>query len=128
MHRSRLGALVIDSPESEDLVVNARFWGEALGTEPESGDEPVNPRYVRLGSGEDGPQLLLQRVDHAPRVHIDIETDDIEAEVARLEGLGATIVRRLDKWVVMEAPTGHRFCVIDPIRPDFADRANVWAD
>jgi hypothetical protein len=51
-------------------------------------------------------------VDHESRVHIDIETDDIPAEVARLEQLGASVVDRLERWVVMRAPSGQRFCVV----------------
>ena len=68
----------------------------------------------------------MQRVDHPSRVHLDIETDDIAAEVARLEGLGATTIARLERWTVMEAPSGQRFCVVNPQRPDFAEGANSW--
>ena len=45
-------------------------------------------------------------------MHLDIESDDVAAEVARLEKLGARRVGAVRTWVVMEAPTGHRFCVI----------------
>jgi hypothetical protein len=54
------------------------------------------------------PIVEIQRVEHESRVHIDIETDDIPAEVARLEKLGAKVANRLQRWVVMEAPTGQR--------------------
>ena len=37
--------------------------------------------------------IEVQTVDHPSRVHLDIETDDIEAEVRRLEGLGAKTVQ-----------------------------------
>jgi hypothetical protein len=70
--------------------------------------------------------IQLQRVDHESRVHLDIEIDDIEAEVARLQKLGATIFKRLDRWVVMQAPSGQRFCVVRVQRPDFAEHANRW--
>jgi hypothetical protein len=59
-------------------------------------------------------------------VHLDIETNDIEAEVVRLEALGARRVEQVKRWWVMEAPTGQRFCVVPPQRPDFEDKANVW--
>jgi hypothetical protein len=68
----------------------------------------------------------VQKVEHPSRVHLDIETDDIEAEATRLEGLGAKKVTRFPRWWVMEAPTGQRFCVVRPQREDFADHANVW--
>ncbi len=56
--------------------------------------------------------IEVQRVSHPSRVHLDIETEDIAAEVARLEKLGAKQVGPVKRWVVMEAPTGHRFCVV----------------
>ena len=70
--------------------------------------------------------IILQRVDHPSRIHLDIETDDREAEVERLQGLGASVVEVMDRWTVMEAPSGHRFCIIGPIRGDFIEKANVW--
>ena len=60
------------------------------------------------------------------RGYIDIETDDIPAEVARLEKLGAKVVSHLRRWVVMEAPTGQRFCVVRVQRPGFPKNANRW--
>ncbi len=60
---------------------------------------------------------MIQRVEHESRVHLDIESDDIDAEVVRLQGLGAKPIERVRTWVVMEAPTGQRFCVVRPQRP-----------
>ena len=125
MHKSRLGALVVDC-QCEDLFQEVRFWGAALGSAPESQEAQINQRYIRLEGRPDEAQVVLQKVEHPSRVHLDIETDDIEAEVQRLTTLGATVVERLEKWVVMEAPSKHRFCVISPIRPDFGEKANVW--
>ena len=56
--------------------------------------------------------IEVQQVDHPSRVHLDIESDDVEAEVRRLGGLGAKPISRFKDWVMMEAPTGHRFCVV----------------
>ena len=72
------------------------------------------------------PMILLQKVDHPSRVHLDIESDDIEAEVARLEKLGARRIEWIERWWVMEAPTGQRFCVVRPQRGPLGDDANVW--
>jgi len=58
---------------------------------------------------------------------VDIETNDVEAEVKRLENLGARRVAHVKRWWVMEAPTGHRFCVVRPQRSDFESHANVWS-
>ena len=68
----------------------------------------------------------MQAVDHDSRVHLDIESDDIEAEVMRLEKLGARRLKKVHTWVVMEAPTGQRFCVVRPQNKDFQREANVW--
>ena len=123
MTHSRLGALGIDCREGE-LAEHARFWAAALGYQarpPQPGDD----RYIHLDGPEGEVALFVQRVEHEPRVHLDIETDDIEAEVKRLEGLGAKLVARIRTWVVMEAPSGHRFCVVRPQRADFPGRAEA---
>jgi hypothetical protein len=67
-------------------------------------------------------------VDHPGRVHLDIETDDIEAEVKRLEALGAKRVEFIKRWWVMEAPTGQRFCVVRPQHDGkLGPHANEWS-
>ena len=125
MHHSRLCAVLIDcnTPNVDDA---ARFWAQALGRPV----DPVHPgtrgNYRMLETPPDEPIVQIQKVDHESRVHIDIETDDIPAEVGRLEGLGAKVVNRLDRWVVMQAPTGQRFCVVRIQRPGFPKNANQW--
>jgi hypothetical protein len=92
--------------------------------------DPEHPgsrgNYRMLETPTDEPIVQIQRVDHESRVHIDIETDDIPAEVARLEKLGATVVDRRERWVVMQAPTGQRFCVVRVQRPGFPKNVNRW--
>ena len=68
----------------------------------------------------------MQAVEHDSRIHLDIEADDLDAEVARLEKLGAKRIGFVKRWWVMEAPTGQRFCVVRPQSEDFAERANQW--
>jgi predicted enzyme related to lactoylglutathione lyase len=125
MHKSRLGTLIIDC-QSDDLRADAEFWSAALGREAEPADNQEDPKYIRLCNDSPDVQVLLQQVNHPSRVHIDIETDDIEAEVERLRRMGATLVEHLPRWVVLEAPSGHRFCVIGPVRDGFAENANRW--
>ena len=79
-----------------------------------------------LQPGPDDLAIELQKVTHPSRVHIDIETDNVEAEVSRLETLGAKRIEQVSSWWVMEAPTGHRFCVIKEEKPAFGERANKW--
>ena len=125
MHKSRLGTLIIDC-QTSDLQSQADFWSQALGLQPENSDEPVNRNYVRLKGDDSEVQVLLQSVDHESRIHIDIETDDRDAEVARLTELGAEVINRMERWTVMEAPSGHRFCIIGPMREGFEENANMW--
>ena len=121
MHKSRLGTIIFDC-HTDDLSREAGFWSQALGLNPGRSDE----RYIHLKGRADDAQVLVQKVDHPSRVHIDIETDDIDAEVKRLESLGAIIIERMERWVVMEAPSKHRFCIIKPNRSDFESNANAW--
>jgi predicted enzyme related to lactoylglutathione lyase len=124
-HGSALIALVLDC-RVDALAAALAFWSQALGREVENVDEDDDGRYAVLRTAPDEPYLLLQRVDHDPRVHLDIQADDIDAEVARLEALGATRVAFVKRWWVMQAPTGHRFCVVrlQPQKPGFA--LNEW--
>lgn len=125
MHKSRLGTLVIDC-QNDDVDAHAEFWAGVLNCEIRSRNAPGDENYRLLTMPASDPKLLLQRVTHASRVHLDIETDDIDAEVRRLEGLGATRVAQVRDWWVMQAPGGHRFCVVRPQRPDFETNANRW--
>ena len=84
-------------------------------------------KYVKLDP-QAGLHVEVQKVEHASRVHLDIESDDIPAEVARLERLGAKVVGKVRTWVVMEAPTGQRFCVIRAQTADFDAKAVTWED
>jgi predicted enzyme related to lactoylglutathione lyase len=125
MHHSRLCALLIDCKES-DMDEAARFWSQALGRALDPDHPGSRGNYRMLETPPDEPIVQLQRVEHESRVHIDIESDDIAAEVARLEKLGATVVNRLERWVVMQAPTGQRFCVVRVQRPGWPKNANRW--
>jgi predicted enzyme related to lactoylglutathione lyase len=125
MHRSRLCAILIDCKTS-DVDAAARFWGEALGWPVDLKHPSSRGNYRMLAAPPDEPIVEIQRVEHESRVHIDIESDDIPAEVARLEKLGAKVVQRLERWIVMEAPTGQRFCVVRAQRAGFEKNANNW--
>lgn len=125
MHHSRLCALLIDC-HTDDVDKAARFWADALGRPIDLDHPGSRDSYRMLATPPDEPLVQIQRVSHGSRVHLDIETDDIPAEVARLEALGAAVVGRLERWVVMQAPTGQRFCVVRIQRPGFPKNANRW--
>lgn len=120
MHHSRLAGFIIDC-RTTDLDAAAQFWGGALGLGI-LGDD--GPKYVRLDGTPHALSIEVQAVDHESRVHLDIETDDIEAEVMRLEALGATRLHQGPRWWVMQAPTGQRFCVVQA-RVDLAELPGV---
>ena len=124
-HQSRISAFVLDC-KVDDLAEATRFWSAALGRTVASADQDGDGRYAELATDADEPFLLLQRVDHDARIHLDIETDDLDAEVARLEALGATRIAFVKRWWVMQAPTGHRFCVVRKQRPEFGPHLNAW--
>lgn len=125
MHKSQLGGICIDC-EGADPDVAAEFWSAALGSPARPLTDPAESNYRTLDTAPDQPSIEVQAVDHPSRVHLDIETDDIEAEVTRLEALGARRVAAIRTWVVMEAPTGQRFCVVRQGRANFEQTANRW--
>ncbi len=121
--RSRLCHFVIDCT---DLDRAATFWTAALRAE----EEPVNPKsthiYRKLRLPDAEIRVLLQQTNDPKTakstIHLDLETDDVEAEVQRLESLGATRydhqqARGFDYWV-MRDPDGNEFCVLEPRYPE----------
>ncbi len=100
----------------------------ALGVGVASRAEP----YASLEPTTTGLRILLQRVPDAKsaknRVHLDIETDDIDAEVRRLEALGARRQTPIEDWWVMLDPCENEFCVI-PLQQkseDFTATTRAW--
>jgi len=119
-----LGNIVIDC-QTNDLLADAAFWSAALGYAlPQNVDSSSG--FIQLVTPPGDVQVIIQRVRHEARAHLDIETDSIASEVARLERMRAGVVSRHDGWVVMRAPTGHRFCVGSPYRAGFDQAASVW--
>ena len=113
MHRILLNTLVIDSPsDARDRAVD--FWASALGAEAVA--TPM-PQYHILRDGASPTRMVVQDVQagHAG-VHIDIHTDDLDAEVQRLVAAGAEVVKSWadhpGSWVVMRDPAGIEFCVV----------------
>jgi predicted enzyme related to lactoylglutathione lyase len=125
MHKSRLAGFIIDC-KTPDIDQAARFWSQALGYSLKASSSSEDTGYRLFDTPADELHIEVQKVEHPSRVHLDIEADDIDAEVQRLEKLGAKRVAQVKTWWVMEAPTGQRFCVVKPQRSDFASRANSW--
>lgn len=127
MHRSRLAGFIIDC-KTPDLDTAARFWSAALGMSEKHSEDGI---YKLLDASARDMHIEVQKVDHDSRLHLDIETDNIEAEVRRLEALGARRIAQIRTWWVMEAPTGQRFCVVRPQTPGGLEQApgtTTWPD
>ena len=125
-HRSRLAGFIIDC-QTDDLDAAAAFWSQALGVsiaDADAGDLPG--QYAMFGDTPGDLHIEVQKVDHPSRVHLDIESDDVDAEAARLETLGAKKIAFIKRWWVMEAPTGHRFCVVKMHHPELGTPPNEW--
>lgn len=131
MHRSRIGIVLIDHP-AEVYDTTAAFWAGATGNELGAGsDEPVGEGpYDALGLLGGSLKLELQRTGSGTpaRVHLDIETDNVTAETARLVALGATVVEKLDHYRIMADPGGLVFCVVPVQTEDFDAHAASWTD
>ena len=125
MHKSKLAGFIIDC-RTDDLDRAADFWGGALGMPVRELPADEAALYKRLDDSELGLHIEVQKVSHPSRVHLDIETDDIEAEVRRLEKMGAKRIQAVHSWWVMEAPTGQQFCVVRAASKSFAERATEW--
>ena len=110
MHRSALGDLLIDvDPDTHDRELE--FWQQATGStlRPLGGAGA----HTRLKGPWSGVAFTVQRLEVGDsRVHLDVMTDDVAAESARLEALGAVRERSMDGWEIMRDPAGLVFCVI----------------
>ncbi|TYT27073.1 VOC family protein [Luteimonas viscosa] len=125
-HHSRLAGFMIDCGEGT-LADAAGFWSRALDLPVTDPDEGGRGRYAVLGGAPGGLHVEVQKVEHASRVHLDIEADDIHAEASRLEALGARRIELVrDRWWLMEAPTGHRFCVVPMRDPERRAAPSAW--
>lgn len=125
-HLSRLAGFIIDC-HTDDLDAAAAFWSNALGVtiaDPKAGDDEVE--YQQFGNTPGDLHIEVQKVEHPSRVHLDIESDDVDAEAERLERLGAKKIAFVKRWWLMEAPTGQRFCVVKMHHPDRGATPNRW--
>jgi predicted enzyme related to lactoylglutathione lyase len=131
MHKSKLYLIAIDV---KDLDASFDFWSKALKVtlDPsEQNDEAICRRLTIPGSGV---SLFLRKVRekvHAiNHVHLDIGTDDLEAERKRLENIGAKTIRYIDdfknSYYVMEDPDRNVFCIVKPEYNEVLDNANIW--
>jgi hypothetical protein len=123
MHRSRLHVVLIDSPP-DVAEVGVAFWAAALGREPQPEQGTPFTVLAPLGAGQ---VLAHQRLQDGPaRMHLDIETDDTDAEVARLTAIGAVVVGGHDGAIHLHDPAGLVFCVVPVQSGTFEAEATTW--
>jgi predicted enzyme related to lactoylglutathione lyase len=131
MHRSRVCHCVIDA---SDLDQGVLFWSAALDAAEEPLPENSRHVYRRLRLPDSEIRILLQKASDEKvskeRMHLDLEADDVEAEVERLEALGAIrwdhqTERGFDFWVLRD-PWGNEFCVLQPEFPELLAKREPW--
>ena len=131
MHKSRLCYITIDV---NDMTEALRFWTAALGAKRETIGDASAAIYQRITLPDQPLRILLQLVPEKKtaktRMHLDIETDNVPAEVARLVKLGAKVQRPVDErgfqFSVMEDPFGNEFCVLQTEYPELLKEAPTW--
>ena len=124
-HRSRLAGFIIDC-QTGDLDAAATFWSRALGVGVGGHEVEGDAEYFPFVDTPGDLHIEVQKVAHPSRVHLDIESDDVDAEAARLEALGAKKIAFVKRWWVMEAPTGQRFCVVRMKHPERGAPPRKW--
>lgn len=109
-----VGAITFDAADAEVL---SRFWGAALGREARAA-RAVAGAWV-LPPGDSGPLMLFLPVPEAKtaknRCHLDLHTTDLDTELERLLGLGATVVEHHHDpthWVVLRDVEGNELCLV----------------
>lgn len=126
MHRSRLSTILIDT-RSEDAQRAAAFWSAALGVPAVHSED--EPQYISVRGVHPDFSVAVQALDGGePRYHLDIETDDVDAEVRRLSELGAVEIQQWLDCHTFRVPGGQLVCVI-PLHsdPEIFDRlAHTW--
>ena len=132
-HRSRLCHFVIDV---DDLDYAVTFWAAVLDAAEEPIGQASRHVYRQLRLPDSNIRVLLQHTTDPKaskeRMHLDLETDDIEAEVRRLERLGATRhdhqqLRGFDFWVLRD-PWHNEFCVLQATFSDLLGKRPLWPD
>ncbi|WP_185994300.1 VOC family protein [Nocardioides campestrisoli] len=107
----RLGMVNFDALDPAPL---ARWWADQVGGEVA---DPYDGSFLLVTGGP--VTLAFQQVDDPTpgknKIHLDLTADDLDAEVDRLLGAGATLVERRGddsfRWVTLADPDGNEFCV-----------------
>lgn len=104
-----------------DAKAQATFWAAVTGwTAHEQDATPGHVEYSVEAPSPNGPRLYFTTVPEPKRVknriHLDLIPPDWDqpAELARLTGLGATVIGgqpRDAAWLILADPEGNEFCL-----------------
>ena len=118
--------VLIDHPAEVNDTTLA-FWAGVIG---EQASIPRDSPIQRIGELAGSLGLEVQRTGSGTpsRIHLDIETDDIAAEVQRLVGLGATIEQQQETIAILRDPGSLVFCVVgvQTDQAEFDTHARTW--
>jgi hypothetical protein len=117
--------VLVDVPASQAERAGT-FWSDALGW-PLGAPWPGLPAFRSFEPPGADAYVHLQVGDHGPRVHVDLEVDDLAAETVRLVELGARMGARREHWQVMTSPGGLPFCLLNA-RPRSPVAPVRWPD
>lgn len=100
--------------DAADALALATFWASVFGSDVDE-DSTSDKAFVEA-AGWGGPNIWFARVPEAKsaknRIHFDLRAPGaVEDEVARLETLGGTVLRRHEHHTEMRDPEGNEFCV-----------------
>jgi predicted enzyme related to lactoylglutathione lyase len=106
-----------------NATVVAEFWSAVLGRTIDTEPIPPSPFFVSIGLGDSSRiAYMFIQVPEAKtvknRTHLDLDSDDIASEVARVISLGATHIHDKDEfgmqWTTLADPEGNEFCIGTP--------------
>lgn len=109
----RLAGLFFDVPAADERAEVA-FWTEVFGAHARTDGDGDGEEYTALEGGHGAPfPVEVQRLGTGiARFHVDVESDDVDADADRLEALGAIRVEKIESWWVMRDPAGLTFCIV----------------
>jgi predicted enzyme related to lactoylglutathione lyase len=106
-----------------EATVVSQFWSSVLDRPIDIEPMPPSPFFASIGLGD--PSRIAYMFIHVPeaktvknRTHLDLDADDVAAEVARVISLGATHIYDKEEfgmqWTTLADPEGNEFCIGTP--------------
>jgi predicted enzyme related to lactoylglutathione lyase len=106
-----------------DSSVVSQFWSAVLGRPIDTEPMPPSPFFASIGLGDSSriAYMFIQVPEGKTvknRVHLDLDAEDVGAEVARVIALGAMHIHEKEefgmRWTTLADPEGNEFCIGTP--------------